>query len=196
MKFIYTTQNDQFRKDAVYENPKYFEKLPPQGLTQYEEVIVVGNWPLIEAALDAAEIPWRGADKGDDLGGDVETRDNTGRVAGAPTGSNQTNRQKKGAVVNDIVQAGPLKEGEGDGSGASIAKTGDGLETVAREAGAGLSGAHMKGSEQVVEIPADWEQLQWPELRALASQFSDETIIKKDRALEVMATEVKRRAKG
>lgn len=64
--FIYSAQNDGFRSDAVYENPRMFEKLPPQGLSQYDEIILIGNWPKVEAALDKAGFTWRHADKDDD----------------------------------------------------------------------------------------------------------------------------------
>lgn len=191
MKFIYSAQADNFRKDAVYENPRYFEKLPPQGLKQYEEIIVIGDWPRVQAALDAAELDWRHGDKDDDEGHD--TTDNSGAVRGASTGSKTAaGRQKEGVVNHDLVRNGPDNEGEGEGELGNVNKTGDGLETVAREAGL-TTDAHMQGSEQVVEIPGDWEGLDWQAMRNLAGNFTDETVVKKDQAIEAIRAELAKR---
>lgn len=235
--FIYSTQNGNFRKDAVYENPRYFEKLPPQGLRQYEEVIVVGEWPLVQAALDAAGVKWRPGDKGDDKG--AETFDNTGLVPGASTGSNQgaAMRQKEGTTVVDLARGGPVNEGEGDPSYASVQTTGDGEETVAREQGVRtedlMEGSLQKelapghphppladagkpeqrpldevrqtqqqsqpgqtgqpGSGSTVEIPDNWEDLSWPEQKALAGNFTDEPVTSKSAATKAIKDELKRR---
>lgn len=231
--FIYSTQSTDFRRDAVYENPRYFEKLPPQGLKQYDEVIVVGNWPLVEAALDAAKISWRSADKGDLDGAKDDVKSNTGLVRGAPTGSSQgaVTRQKEGTVVTDLAKGGPLNEGEGDPSNASVQTTGDGEETVAREQGVKTEDI-MSGTQQVElapgqphppladagkpeqrsleeirdndgnnsqqsgvphPIPADWEDLAWPEQKALAGRFTDEPVTSKAIASKVIKGELAKR---
>lgn len=43
------------------------------------------------------------------------------------------------------------------------------------------------GSESKPEIPDDYNDLSWPKLRSLASQFTDEKGINKERALEILA---------
>lgn len=230
--FIYTTQKDNFLKNAVYENPRYFEKLPPQGLKQYKNVIVVGNWPIVQAALDAAGIKWRPGDKDDDKS-KVETFDNTGMVRGAPTGSTQgaAFRQKEGTTVTDLAKNGPVNEGEGDPAMASVHTTGDGEETVAREQGvktedimegnkqkelapghphpplAQTGAPEQRPLEEVHEqgaadgggkntsaaIPDNWEELSWPEQKALAQNFTDEPVISKANASRAIKDEIKRR---
>lgn len=234
--FIYSSQPDNFRKDAVYENPRYFEKLPPQGLKQYEQVIVVGNWPLVQAALDAAGIAWTPGGKDDDKS-DAGTFDNTGLVPGAPTGSTQgaALRQKEGTTVMDLAKGGPVKEGEGDPAAASVLSTGDGEETVAREQGVKTADI-MDGSKQKelapghahpplaqtgapeqrpleevrqqgsgnaasadknanADIPDNWDDLTWPEQKALAQNFTDEPVISKANASRAIKDELKRRGK-
>jgi len=42
-------------------------------------------------------------------------------------------------------------------------------------------------SESKPEIPDDYNDLSWPKLRSLASQFTDEKGINKERALEILA---------
>lgn len=200
--FIYSTQGSNFRKDAVYENPRYFEKLPPQGLKQYDEVIVIGNWPKVQAALDAAEIDWRPGDKGDDVGEGSNSTDNTGLVRGAPTGSSQgaIARQKEGTIPQT---GGPVNEGEGDGSGASTSTTGDGEETVARETGSSTADL-MDGSTQTTlapadgaptqeAIPDDWEDLAWPDLKALAGKFTNDPVTSKALANKAIKAELAKR---
>lgn len=52
----------------------------------------------------------------------------------------------------------------------------------------------LKADEaDAVEIPEDWEELSWPELRKLASQVSAEPIKNKDQATKAIASEQKRR---
>lgn len=232
--FIYSTQNTNYRRDAVYENPRLFEKLPPQGLKQYDEVIVVGNWPVVEAALDAAGIKWHHGDKDDDRSIDGNYKSNTGSVRGAATGSSQggTLRQKEGAVPIDLAKTGGLNEGEGDPSIASVQTTGDGEETVAREQGVktedimsgtqqvelapgqphppladggkpeqrsleevreGTSGSGTSDNTTQVEIPDNWEELDWPEQKALASNFTSDAVTSKAIAAKTIKAELARR---
>lgn len=117
--FIYSAQNDGFRSDAVYENPRMFEKLPPQGLSQYDEIILIGNWPKVEAALDREGFTWRYADKDDDKE--------------------------------------PLLDQED-------------------------------------EIPDDWKELSWPQLRALAEKFTENAVTSKATAERIINEELDKRA--
>ncbi len=232
--FIFSTQTTDFRRDAVYENPRYFEKLPPQGLKQYDNIIVVGNWPVVQAALDAANLSWSAGDKGDYEGSGDDTKSNTGLVRGAPTGSSQgaVMRQKEGTIVTDLAKNGPVNEGEGDPAQASVQSTGDGEETVAREQGVKTEDI-MSGTQQVALAPGqphpplanagkpeqrslddirandpnntqqdkvpypiakDWEDLAWPEQKALASRFTDDPVTSKAIASKVIKAELAKRA--
>jgi hypothetical protein len=46
------------------------------------------------------------------------------------------------------------------------------------------------------EIPADWRELDWPELRSLASSVSETAVINKEQAVEAIEAELGRRAQG
>lgn len=72
MRLVYSTQPDKFRADSQYENPKFFEKLN-NNTAKYNEIILVGEWPKIEEALDAAGFSWTHAESEDDY---IATYDN------------------------------------------------------------------------------------------------------------------------
>jgi hypothetical protein len=44
-----------------------------------------------------------------------------------------------------------------------------------------------------VEIPADWRDLSWPQVRSLAAQFATEPVLNKAQAVEVVEAELARR---
>lgn len=49
-------------------------------------------------------------------------------------------------------------------------------------------------ARNAVVIPEDWEDLSWPDLRSLASSFSDDPIKNKNEALDAIAAELERRS--
>lgn len=49
------------------------------------------------------------------------------------------------------------------------------------------------GQDSPIEIPEDWEELPWDQLRPLAKNFSDKTITNKEAALAAIREEIERR---
>lgn len=53
MKVVYSNQKSGFDPDKRYRNPEYFERVE----SGVKEVVVVGDWPAVVAAHEAAGIP-------------------------------------------------------------------------------------------------------------------------------------------
>lgn len=56
MELIYSDQVDGFEAGKAYANPRYFRTLNPRATS----VVVIGDWPDVVAAYEAAGIPVNG----------------------------------------------------------------------------------------------------------------------------------------
>lgn len=56
MEIIYSAQRRNFEPGRVYHNPKYFDGRISKHATS---VLIIGDWPEVEEAYRAAEIPVR-----------------------------------------------------------------------------------------------------------------------------------------
>ncbi|MFD2248932.1 hypothetical protein FHS82_001048 [Pseudochelatococcus lubricantis] len=53
MRITYTTQKSGFVAGENYANPRFFSSVNPAAT----EVVVVGDWPAVVAAYEAADVP-------------------------------------------------------------------------------------------------------------------------------------------
>lgn len=61
------------------------------------------------------------------------------------------------------------------------------------ESDLGADSEESDDDDEYVEIPDEWEQLGWPDMRALASRLTDDTIRTKNDAVDVIREELDRR---
>lgn len=101
---VYSAQRSGFVKGRIYLNPRFFDGVLKPGATS---VIIVGDWPIVKAAYEAAKIPVRVTNDPKALPSTNEGDDN---VSQEVTTEHKTSVVKgKGKKVGDIDP--PLKDG-------------------------------------------------------------------------------------